>query len=62
MTRLIVSRPISRRRARQVRADVADAHAAGVEPQDLVVQARQPGLALADQLRLKAAVAVARRA
>ena len=36
-------------------------HAAGVEAEDPVIQAGQPGLALADQLRLKAAVAVARR-
>ena len=43
-----------------MRRDVADRHAAGVEPQDLVVQARQPRLALANELGLEAAVAVAR--
>src|SRR3954462_986518 len=46
----------------QVGADVADGHAAGVEAQDLVVQARQPGLALGHELGVEAAVTIARRA
>ena len=45
-----------------MRRDVADGHAAGVQAEDLVVQARQPGLALADELALKRAVAIAWRA
>jgi hypothetical protein len=44
-----------------VSADVADGHPAGVEPEDLVVQAGQPRLSLGQDLRRKAAVAVARR-
>ena len=36
-------------------------HAAGVEPEHPLIQAGQARLALADQLRLKAAVAVPRR-
>jgi hypothetical protein len=44
-----------------VPGDVADAHAAGVEPQHPVIQAGETGLALLDQLRLKRAVAVPRR-
>jgi hypothetical protein len=39
---------------------VADAHAAGVHGQDFVVEALEARLALRDQLRLEAAVAVAR--
>ena len=63
MTRLIVSRLISDAvELGEVRLDVADAHAAGVEAEDLVVQPGQPGLALGHQLRLEAAGAVARRA
>ena len=46
----------------QVRRDVTHRHAAGVEGEDLVVQPGQPSLAFLDQLRLKAAVAVARGA
>ena len=46
----------------QVRGDVAHAHAAGVEVEHPVIQARQPGLALAHQLRLERPRAVARRA
>jgi hypothetical protein len=45
---------------RQVVADVADRHPAGIKPEDLLVQARQPGLALLDDLRLKRPVAVTR--
>jgi hypothetical protein len=41
--------------------DVSDAHAAGIEPEDLVVQPGQPGLALGHQLGLEAALAVAGR-
>ena len=44
-----------------MRGDVADAHAAGVHVEHAVIQARQPGLALAHQLRLKGPGAVARR-
>ncbi len=33
-----------------MRGDVAHGHAPGVEPEDLLVQARQPRLALVDQL------------
>jgi hypothetical protein len=44
-----------------VRLDVAHRHAAGVEREDLLVQARQSGLALADELGLEAALAIARR-
>ena len=63
MTRLIVSRrPRRRRRARQLRLDLAHAQAAGVHRQDLVVQARQAGLALGHQPRRKARVTVTRRA
>ena len=39
--------------ALQVRGDVTDAHAARVEVQHPVIQAGQPGLALADELRLE---------
>src|SRR3954469_1733784 len=42
-------------------ADVADGHPARVEPEDLLVQARQSGGALGQDLRREAAVAVARR-
>jgi len=45
----------------QVRGDVAHRHAAGVEREDLVVQAGQARLALAHQPRFKRPVAVARR-
>ena len=45
----------------QVRRDVADRHPAGVEPEDLLVQASQARLALADQRGLKRAPAIARR-
>ena len=45
----------------QVRLDVAHGHAAGVEPEDLLVQPGQPGLALAHELGVEAALAVARR-
>lgn len=41
--------------------DLADAHPAGVQGDDLLIQPRQPALALADQLRLKTALAVPRR-
>jgi hypothetical protein len=41
-----------------MRLDVMDAHAAGIEPQQLVVQAGQPGLTLGHQLGLKAALAI----
>jgi hypothetical protein len=37
-----------------------DRHAAGVEAEDPLVEAGQPGLALGDQLRLERALAVAR--
>ena len=51
MTLLIVSRPICDAvELGQVRGDVAHGHAAGVEAEDLVVQPRQSGLALAHQL------------
>src|SRR5215210_7866959 len=46
----------------QVRGDITDAHAAGVEVEHPVIQARQAGLALAHQLRLERPGAVARRA
>ena len=39
--------------------DLAHRHAAGVEAQNLVVEAIEPGLALGDQLRLEAAGPVA---
>jgi hypothetical protein len=42
--------------------DVAHAHPAGVEPEDPVIQAREPGLALGDELRVEAALAVTGRA
>src|SRR5215210_7089407 len=45
----------------QVRRDVTGRHPAGIEPEDLLVQARQARLALADQLRRKRALAVAWR-
>lgn len=45
----------------QVRPDVTDRQPAAVERQDLVVEPDEPPLALADDLRLKAAVTVARR-
>src|SRR3954469_16365994 len=45
----------------QVIADVADGHAAGVEPEDLLVEAGQPRLALGQDLRLERALAVAGR-
>ena len=45
----------------QVRGDVAHRHAAGVEVKHALVQARQPRLALGDQLGIKRALAVARR-
>jgi hypothetical protein len=45
----------------EVGADVADGHAARVEREDLVVQAGQARLALGQDLRRKAAVAVAGR-
>src|SRR4030095_6600300 len=45
----------------QVRLDVTHGHAAGVEPEDLLVQPGQPGLALAHELGVEAALAVARR-
>ena len=48
--------------ALQVRGDVAHRHAAGVEVEHALVQAREPGLALGDQLGVKRAAAVARRA
>lgn len=41
--------------------DLTDAHPAGVEADDLLVQPRQSGLALGDQLRLKAPSPIARR-
>jgi hypothetical protein len=44
----------------QVRLDIADAHAAGVEAEDPVVQPGQSGLALGHQLGLKAPGAIAR--
>ena len=44
----------------QVALDLAHRHAARVKAQDLVVEAVEPGLALADQLRLEAAGPVAR--
>jgi hypothetical protein len=45
-----------------VRRDVAHRHAAGVEAEDLLVQARQAGLALAHQPRLERRRPIARRA
>ena len=45
-----------------MRRDVAHRHAAGVEREDLLVQARQSRLALADQPRLERRRAIARRA
>src|SRR3954452_11418427 len=46
----------------EVILDVTDAHAAGIEPEDPVIQARQPGLALAHELGLETAVAITRGA
>src|SRR4029450_4720100 len=46
----------------EVLLDVAHAHPAGVEPEDPVVQAGQPGLALGHELGIEAAVTVARGA
>ena len=43
----------------QVRLDLAHRHAAGVQRQDLVVEAGPAGLVLGNQLRLEAALAVA---
>ena len=40
--------------------DLAHRHAAGIEAQNLVVEAVEPGLALGDQLRLEAAGPVTR--
>jgi hypothetical protein len=45
----------------QLRADVTDGQPAAVEREDLLVEPDEPALALADDLRLKAAVAVAWR-
>ena len=45
-----------------MRADVPDGHPARIECEDLVVQAGQSGLALADQLRLKGPVTITRGA
>jgi len=42
----------------QMRGDVADGQPAGVEPEDLLVQAGQPGGALGQNLRLEAALVV----
>jgi hypothetical protein len=61
VTRLIVSRAdLDAVEAPQVRRDVARRDAAGVELEHALVQAGQPGLALADQLGVKRALAVAR--
>jgi hypothetical protein len=43
-----------------VRLDVAHAHAAGVQPEDLLVQAREPRLTLGHELGLERSLAVAR--
>jgi hypothetical protein len=43
-----------------VTLDLADRHAAGIQAQDLVVEAVEPGLALGDELRFETAGAVAR--
>jgi hypothetical protein len=40
--------------------DLAGAHAAGVQRDDLVVKAREAALVLGDQLRIKPGLAVAR--
>ena len=45
-----------------VLGDVADGHPAGIEPEDPVVQARQPCLALGHELGIETAVAIARGA
>jgi hypothetical protein len=45
-----------------VRLDVADRHGAGVEVQHPVIESRQAGLALADQLGLERPLAIARGA
>ena len=45
-----------------MRGDVPDRQAAGVEIEHPLIKARQPGLALGHELRLKARVAVPRRA
>ena len=45
----------------EVCLDIAHAHAAGVEAEDLVVEPGQAGLALGHQLWLEAALAIARR-
>jgi hypothetical protein len=42
--------------------DVAHGHAAGIEPENPIVEARQPGLALGHELGIEAALAIAWRA
>ena len=55
-----VGRDVGRVEFGQMPLDLANRHAAGIQAQDLVVEAVEPGLALGDELRLEAADAVAR--